>query len=103
MSIVKYRESHYVRVLDMYEIFILKTKSPVHIQGIVHVCPVITVITVEPAGKASFVYSCKQMKLMTQRSEKRPICRVYVSKTGITVIIIRIIRLILASPSIASV
>ena len=46
----------------------------------------IAVITVEPAGKASCVYSCMQTRLMDQYNAKSPISLVYGSKPLVTVI-----------------
>ena len=46
----------------------------------------IAVITVEPAGKASFVLGCIQTRLMGQYNGKWPISLVYMSKPLITVI-----------------
>ena len=46
----------------------------------------IAVITVEPAGKVSFVLGCIQTRLMGQYNGKWPISLVYMSKPLITVI-----------------
>ena len=46
----------------------------------------IAVITVEPAGKASFVLGCIQTRLMGQYNGKWPVSLVYMSKPLITVI-----------------
>ena len=48
--------------------------------------PCIAVITVEPAGKASFVLGCIQTRLMGQYNAKWPISLVYMWKPLITVI-----------------
>ena len=44
------------------------------------------VITVDPADKTSFVYSCMQTRLMGQYNGNRPISLVCVSKPLITVV-----------------
>ena len=46
----------------------------------------IVVITVEPTGKVSFLYSCVPTRLIGQYNGKQPISLVYVSKLQITVI-----------------
>jgi len=50
----------------------------------------IAAVTVEPAGKTTFVYSCTQRRLMGQYNEKQPISLILQVKISDNCIIITI-------------